>query len=649
MIWLTFFTFLAPCALGNKTVEQVPFFHGHVFENSSPGSRVNGLSVPMKRLNSQTLCDIGDSDTATAQFRLMGDGSENFRVFSHHKRGHVLLKTCGVLDREERAEYTLGLGLCCGQCSGREDGMSPIVGEVASIKVDVLDTNDHQPVFPVEAVKLNLGDATALRTSIYAATARDGDSGKNAELIYFTVPRNGSFYAVPKTGDILLVDSILGQEEPIKFKLFARDRGWPPRTSKCVSIEINPRQWPVTLPPNPEQAKWNPKSNPKRPERKSRSVMQTDNPIFISVSEDAGIGSVVMNLNPVRFQSAAFELVEPEAESSPVSVSRDSGDIIISRKLDRETEPLVEMTVKIQDKRGPEWYLVRVEMTVMDVNDNVPEWVMVPSPYLAVVSPDAPAGSLVYKLHARDGDEGNNGEVEYFLSDGGEGRFEVDRKNGQVRTTGLPLQQDREYLLTVVAADQLGSRSVPAVLSVVAGSRPPQFSNASFTIALAENTPAGQPFLVTPVVSFQNKPISYSLLINPSSLFSISAETGEISLTRPIDYESDQHRYLLLVRASEGLESMSSAAEVWAFLQQLNRTLLSDWCARALARHRCVLNLRQGSVKTYSLWLFEPRLRFCHLEKSARPPVASRIKMAFSSAELLLFSGSFWVNPGDGG
>lgn len=67
---------------------------------------------------------------------------------------------------------------------------------------------------------------------------------------------------------------------------------------------------------------------------------------------------------------------------------------------------------------GPEWYLVRVEVTVLDVNDNVPEWIMAPSPYLAVVSPDAPAGSLVYKLHAKDGDEGNNGEVEYFLSDG---------------------------------------------------------------------------------------------------------------------------------------------------------------------------------------------------------------------------------------
>lgn len=82
-------------------------------------------------------------------------------------------------------------------------------------------------------------------------------------------------------------------------------------------------------------------------------------------------------------------------------------------------------------------------------------------------------------------------------SAGGDGRFEVDRKTGQVRTTGLPLQRDREYLLTVVAADRLGSRSAPAVISVVAGPRPPQFTNASFTIAIPENTPEGQPWVYT--------------------------------------------------------------------------------------------------------------------------------------------------------
>lgn len=85
-----------------------------------------------------------------------------------------------------------------------------------------------------------------------------------------------------------------------------------------------------------------------------------------------------------------------------------------------------------------------------------------------------------------------NTHLTVALSAGGDGRFEVDRKSGQVRTTGLPLQRDREYLLTVVAADRLGSRSAPAVVSVVAGERPPQFTNASFTIAIPENTPEGQ-------------------------------------------------------------------------------------------------------------------------------------------------------------
>lgn len=355
MIWLVFLPFWVSCALGNRTAELVPFFHGHVFENSSPGSRVNGLSVPLKRLNSDGLCGTGDSGSAAAHFKLTGDGSENFRVFAHHKRGHILLKTSGVLDREERAEYALSLGLCCGQCAGlsrEEEDESPVVAEVAHFKVDVLDTNDHQPTFSNADVKLSLDDATALRTSIYTVTARDDDSGKNAELIYFAMPKNGSFYAVPKTGDILLVDSILGRDGPIKFEVFARDRGWPPRTSQSVTVEINPRQWPAVPWQNLSLGKRTSKLQMKAPERKSRSVTESDNAVFINVSEDAGIGSVVMNLNPVRFQSAAFELMEPDAESSPVSVSRESGDIVISRRLDRETDPLVEITVKVQDKRG---------------------------------------------------------------------------------------------------------------------------------------------------------------------------------------------------------------------------------------------------------------------------------------------------------
>lgn len=76
---------------------------------------------------------------------------------------------------------------------------------------------------------------------------------------------------------------------------------------------------------------------------------------------------------------------------------------------------------------------------------------------------------------------------------GGDGCFSVEKKTGQVVTTGLALQRDREYLLSVVALDGLGGRSTPAMLSVVAGARAPQFTNGSYAISIPENTPEGQP------------------------------------------------------------------------------------------------------------------------------------------------------------
>lgn len=109
---------------------------------------------------------------------------------------------------------------------------------------------------------------------------------------------------------------------------------------------------------------------------------------------------------------------------------------------------------------------------------------------------------------------------------------------------------------------------------------------------LCSFSPCLSSFLATPAVSFQKKPISYSLLINPSSLFSISAETGEISLTRPIDYESDQHRYLLLVRASEGIESMSSAAEVCVYIYIYIYVCL---CICMLVSLRCKFQEKKGT------------------------------------------------------
>lgn len=336
MIWTALILCFVTLTFGNKTDVQLPFFHGHVFENSPPGSKVNGISIPFRRTDAQEWCAA-----AGTHVKLLGQGSDHFHVFAHHKSGHFLLRTAEMLDREEQSEYIIGLGLCCQSC----DRAHLVVAEVASLKIDILDTNDHEPTFPYSDVKITLDDATAIRSVVFKAAAHDIDSGKNAELIYFTLPKNNSFYAVPKTGDIILVDSILGFASPINFEVFARDRGWPSRTSKSLKIEINPRLWAAAQPPHSDA------STPGI-SRRSRSLLVSDSALVINVSEDAGIGSVVMNLMPVKFQTASFELMNPSSEASPVMVSRDSGDVVIARRLDRETEPVIDMIVKIQDKQG---------------------------------------------------------------------------------------------------------------------------------------------------------------------------------------------------------------------------------------------------------------------------------------------------------
>lgn len=83
---------------------------------------------------------------------------------------------------------------------------------------------------------------------------------------------------------------------------------------------------------------------------------------------------------------------------------------------------------------GKAWHLIHLQLTVSDVNDESPQWTMEPFPYLAAVSPQALAGTCVYRLHAADLDEGANGEVEYFLLEGNGALCHVDGGHSSYRS-----------------------------------------------------------------------------------------------------------------------------------------------------------------------------------------------------------------------
>ncbi|XP_043922109.1 neural-cadherin-like [Protopterus annectens] len=212
---------------------------------------------------------------------------------------------------------------------------------------------------------------------------------------------------------------------------------------------------------------------------------------------------------------------------------------------------------------GDEWYLCYVTLRSLGASAG-PEWAMYPFPYLAATPVDTPKNSTVYqmKAHLLNWGTSDQGTVEYLLIEGGEDRFEVDKNTGAIRTTGLPLQKNKEYVLTVQAADRQGNKGSYASIYVLVGSRPPQFSSSSYSVSVPENTPPGQIIAMAKAISFQKKVLSYTLLINPSSLFTINQDSGELSLTHSMDYESEHHLYHLLVKVAEAGTGLSSVAEV---------------------------------------------------------------------------------------
>ncbi|KAM7382855.1 hypothetical protein PAMP_002554 [Pampus punctatissimus] len=179
-----------------------------------------------------------------------------------------------------------------------------------------------------------------------------------------------------------------------------------------------------------------------------------------------------------------------------------------------------------------DWYLCRLTLSMPSQADL--QWAMFPSPYLAAVGPDATPGSIVYRLLARQRD-GTLGQAQFLLLDGGEECFEVDRRSGEIRTTGRPLTPSKEYLLRVQVVDGRGRKGSPATVAVLAGYRPPQFTNSTYSLSVPENTPISQP---------------------------INQESGALSLTRTVDYENGHNLHTLQVRASEPDTGLSGIAEV---------------------------------------------------------------------------------------
>ncbi|XP_028281097.1 neural-cadherin [Parambassis ranga] len=491
-------------------------YFGQIAENSPAGTLVDGVVI----LVESSSCHGVDLNAS-----LKGDYASDFGLVHHRghqdHRGHFGLVSAKALDREFIAMYMLTVELPP-HCLRRP----------AVVQVEVSDRNDNIPRFTSENKTIEVEELTPLGTELARFDSKDGDAERNGRVTFYASPESHLLHVVPQTGQVRLVGSLLGISQ-VTLCLYVKDGGDVSLIGEPVFLHINVRR---------------PSAARRRPRALTEELTYT-----VSVPDHVKVGDLVFTVPDQRFDQRWFEVIS-EADS-PVQIERDSGRLYLARSL---LEP-AEVVVKIQNLRGDEWYLCRLSLSTPS-QANL-QWAMFPSPYLGAISPDATPGSVVYRLSARQRDR-TLGQAQFHLLDGGEECFEVDRRSGEIRTTGRPLTPIKEYLLRVQAVDGQGRKGPPATVAILAGYRPPQFTNSTYSLNVAENTPVGQPVAVVQAVSFQKKTLSYMLLVNPGNLFSINQESGALSLTRTVDYESGHNLHTLQVRASEPDTSLSGVAEV---------------------------------------------------------------------------------------
>ncbi|XP_045031201.1 fat-like cadherin-related tumor suppressor homolog isoform X3 [Daphnia magna] len=251
---------------------------------------------------------------------------------------------------------------------------------------------------------------------------------------------------------------------------------------------------------------------------------------------------------------------------------------------DREVEPRYVIVVEARSERGdgekPRIAHTRVEIEVTDINDNRPAFFNLP--YYAVVSAEAPKGSVVTKVQAMDKDVGENGDIRYELLRGSGELFRVDRRTGEIllRHVLEGQQGHSDYELVVAAYDggtpPLSSEALVRV-KVVTKSQP-VFGQQYYSASVLESADPLSPVLSVQASSPSGRQLIYSIVSgNEGEEFAVDFNTAHNSENGPcliyivnrLDYEA-RSKYELLVRATDSVSGSHSEVPVSVSVDDAN-------------------------------------------------------------------------------
>ncbi|NXK56791.1 CDHR2 protein, partial [Chauna torquata] len=380
------------CSLPNcNFTDAQSNFRGNVIEHSSSKVPVSNLTIvahdPDKGINSTFelyLQSASASAFTVSPTRIVGTGEVQ-----------ILVQDPSAVDYE--ISHVMVVQLIANDTGNPTDCCS-----MATVTIDLIDTNDHIPEFPQSTYSLSVMENSPEGTIISPnITAYDPDSGVNGQITYQLLPESirEVFMVNATTGAVLVKNgSLLDRETRSIYyaNLQAKDGGNMVGTTLLEIIVLD--------------------------ENDNAPIVTGS--YFISVEEGQNVSTQIKAIDNDEEGTPNSKLgfrILPGLFSDNFTISETTGQIHSTEPLDREAlddeEGQLVLTVEVYDHGVPQLStLVNVTITVGDVNDNAP--VFLNQSYEFSI-PENSKGSFVGDVMATDADKTEiNSRISFLLQSG---------------------------------------------------------------------------------------------------------------------------------------------------------------------------------------------------------------------------------------
>lgn len=437
------------------------------------------------------------------------------------------------------------------------------------VTVSVIDINDNAPRFELPDYQVyNVLEDVRVGTKITTILATDADSGRNAEIGY-SIDRNE--FRIDSRGNIFTEKRLDADvNNTYVLTVTATDKGNPPLSGTAV-VRV------YTENTNDEAPKFS-------------QEVYTPN-----VDENAGPKTLVTTVvaSDKDGDNVIFGFAPNTKHANMFQIDERTGVIRLSDKVVKLNQDKYELNVTARDdgkccegKGNPVIHTstALVVVFITDVNDQKPTFEDCAN-YSPTIREGAPFLTPVTTVKAIDNDKGHNGQVRYSIvqqQNQKGSKFVIDEIRGEIKTNKVfdrEGEDGRFVSVTVKAVD----RGVPPLEGVCSfkveivdiNDNPPLFDRQEYKENVRQDMSIGSHILRVSASDEDvemNGAISYSLVNSARSrddaeYFSISPDTGWISLKKPLDRDSYQMKAI----ARDGTKPFHNAS-VEVILDVVNRS-----------------------------------------------------------------------------